>query len=1632
MLLSPQAVMLENAFEPEMAGAKSTGCTGSVCLNELFVNAVGQETEAVGPSDWTTGEWVEIHNSGTSSVDMAGWYLRDHYDNSNRQLDISITSSPVTVVWPQNAQNLILGAGDYMVIARNGDGSSCGFCMTNGQGIVELYDSSGTKVHNATWSTPVSQGVSLIEDSTSATADWQPANNLTPGQLNSGGGSSSGPTWNTSDLRITEVLADAWPTDDNATYPGGEWIEIENTGNAAMNLSGWSVNDLSGNKMNLNFTHVIDYNVSHMIQPNERRIVANIGLERSGVFNNGGDSAFLVNPNGEYVAAANYTSNGIPGHSFIAPTTGTGNWVMSLFPTPEGSDARNVNSSSPVRINELMVNATNSWLSYPNGNWIELSHRSIDPAVDVTGWSIITGTAQTFPLDVGFSDRNSGNGLLIDSGSYVVLSTPPTTGQMQVNGDTVSLVDGIGDIVDSISWGGDFGSNRTAVPTDSDLPAQPMMVSGWATPAMANPNQLTSSVNESADFRISELMPNPVGSDSNLYPEGEWVEIMNVGNDTASFQGWKIRDGRNTSLALDSESIPGLNESISSDWELDAGEHLAVWRNGRAMSLQNSGDAVSLIDDEGEVVQTLVYSLTPLNSTLVSGSDIADEWTHSPWPTPGYANPLFDNPYTGATTLEVNEVMPQCTGGNLGIDGDWLEIHNPDAVTINLSRWLVVADSGDAMVLRSLYLQHYASGVAYERSDWWNLDAGEYAVLIPENNGFLSNFDEMIDLRDPNGDVRQEVVWSTSENCRSIEGDASAWSEGWLNTMWPTPGEENPEPSPWNPDDPVWLTKVMPGQIYNRDNEFFEITNMGNSILNLAGWHINRIKSDGTANSGTFNGLNLQPGESVTLTQSPTNLSEDGGVNAVDMNEVLDYSPWMYDSGSSLQLISPDGVIADTFVYGNGLATVSGWSGPAVTTPPTTTQGLIYMRGDGCNEITDTNTSADWEVRWIKLGASMFCDSGVFSTTGTLEPMASPDGSLYQFTEWLDGSTTELHIHVYELMSNDIVAKLVQLSQANVDITIILEEDPFEDEEDLYKIRGMAYELYAGGITVYWMGNPRGENAPPAPYQYIHSKVAVRDGESVWIGSGNIKESTFPAGDYPSNRDWGLVINSQDVAQLVMSRMSWDENVSHPHLNSYSVMDPSTGKPSGWTSYGPSGLEAVPPTTTPPVISGDFTGQVFTCPDDCITGIINLLDSADTSIELSLQGFDMGWHWGFGDNPLVEAVERALQRGVEVRLLINGYYVAYDDDIRDTVNHFNNQWNRTDGYDATAILMAPAERITKLHNKGVIVDGESVLISSINWNSNAILRNREMGIVIHNADLAAWYLSSFEEDWNRLDADTDTDGDNMPDAWELEYGLNRTSSVIPGSPVPEQSHDFDGDGLDNLQEMGVSGDPNNPDTDGDCIRDIDELTFATLHQIPASDAILFADADNDSVADGEQTDCGSNMAGSGNGTNDGTNDDNATSPTIPEAKDPLDSAAARVLLGIVGVAMVALVIALVVIILGGRETARGVVKEDSFDLAIAVAQEAAFGAGDADAQNQAESSETADMQTPLLDGSLTEEPKILSSRDDAVGRHDGVHGAPLLDGFEFEGWSPQKVQDALNSGQTIDQLREQHRKENSE
>ena len=170
MLCSYLAPLLDNETlqdtqEASETSSRSSACIGDICISEVLVNAFGSETGAVGPSDWTSGEWVELHNSGTSTIDLSTWTLDDHY---NRPL--SMTTSHV--VYPTNTQNLDLAAGDYIVMARNGDGGSCGFCLKNSNGMVNLKDPTGTLVHSITWTSSPTEGVSLIEDSSDPAADW--------------------------------------------------------------------------------------------------------------------------------------------------------------------------------------------------------------------------------------------------------------------------------------------------------------------------------------------------------------------------------------------------------------------------------------------------------------------------------------------------------------------------------------------------------------------------------------------------------------------------------------------------------------------------------------------------------------------------------------------------------------------------------------------------------------------------------------------------------------------------------------------------------------------------------------------------------------------------------------------------------------------------------------------------------------------------------------------------------------------------------------------------------------------------------------------------------------------------------------------------------------------------------------------------------------------------------------------------------------------------------------------------------------------------------------------------------------------------------------------------------------------
>lgn len=92
----------------------------------------------------------------------------------------------------------------------------------------------------------------------------------------------------------------------------------------------------------------------------------------------------------------------------------------------------------------------------------------------------------------------------------------------------------------------------------------------------------------------------------------------------------------------------------------------------------------------------------------------------------------------------------------------------------------------------------------------------------------------------------------------------------------------------------------------------------------------------------------------------------------------------------------------------------------------------------------------------------------------------------------------------------------------------------------------------------------------------------------------------------------------------------------------------------------------------------------------------------------------------------------------------------------------------------------------------------------------------------------------------------DTDGDNLPDGYEaLTLGTDSTKPDTDDNGVLDCDEDFDEDGLTNLQEYELGTEPYNEDTDGDGLKDGEEIN------IYGTDP-LKVDTDEDGLEDGDE------------------------------------------------------------------------------------------------------------------------------------------------------------------------------------
>ncbi|MDP3395780.1 MAG: phospholipase D-like domain-containing protein [Methanoregula sp.] len=369
-----------------------------------------------------------------------------------------------------------------------------------------------------------------------------------------------------------------------------------------------------------------------------------------------------------------------------------------------------------------------------------------------------------------------------------------------------------------------------------------------------------------------------------------------------------------------------------------------------------------------------------------------------------------------------------------------------------------------------------------------------------------------------------------------------------------------------------------------------------------------------------------------------------------------------------------------------------------------------------------------WDPRPLMIGQSRFEPAAFHNVTVTT--FVSPDCSSEMFTYAVDRASDEILLNVYEFSSPSMADSLIAARGRGVNVSVLVEGGPVGGISPAEN--AAIWRLNAGGIPVLQMA--AGKDVHP-PYRYVHAKYLVLDHRAVFLTSENFKYSGFPPAGFNSNRGWGVYLEDPALAKYFSTVYQTDSTGPSVIPIYGSLGNPETV---------PAGKHAVK--FTPAQFSGATVRPVLS--PDTSSQIIDLIQSARTSIEIE-QAYITN-ETPLTLNPYLAAAINASRRGVHVRVLLDSYWYNIEDEKdNDEMAALITNIGSTEKIPLEGRCAdLTASNLEKIHNKGVIVDGQRVLVSSINWNSNSPNFNREAGVIIDHTGVAQYFLTVFEDDWN--------------------------------------------------------------------------------------------------------------------------------------------------------------------------------------------------------------------------------------------------------------------------------------------
>ena len=370
---------------------------------------------------------------------------------------------------------------------------------------------------------------------------------------------------------------------------------------------------------------------------------------------------------------------------------------------------------------------------------------------------------------------------------------------------------------------------------------------------------------------------------------------------------------------------------------------------------------------------------------------------------------------------------------------------------------------------------------------------------------------------------------------------------------------------------------------------------------------------------------------------------------------------------------------------------------------------------------------------------------GEFEIDGDFVTYASPDSTYAVTKRFFEAARKSILIGIYDFSAAHMKELVLEAVDRGVKVSLMLDID--SDNE-----RAMFDDLANYGVECVSAPSCANKNPESRFFSSSHEKVIVIDDLWSLVQSGNYSVNSIPRNDVDGgdsrnfrfgNRDTGVAIKSEKLARFFRRVLLADMKLDKP-------FDDESAAGSSELPEASALLEA--PKSPPPRLFASKTFRpdepvrvrpVLT-PDNYMKLIPGWLKTAKRSIYIEQQYIRT-------NQPLIkkllESIDAARDKhpDLDVRVILARPFGGGDSFKKSIDEMLALQQYGLKPSEHVRILNP--EHFVHCHNKLIVVDGKSVLLSSQNWSDSAVGKNREAGVIVDYPDLARYFADIFENDW---------------------------------------------------------------------------------------------------------------------------------------------------------------------------------------------------------------------------------------------------------------------------------------------